>query len=168
MGTRENRFDSGALMFSSPEPLRKQLPAMLTAGIVFTAAVAAGRAMRALTAGDWGAIAAWTVGVLFIPTLELALGVWSGTSKTLEAIYTVWWYVGVVNHIRGLDFIGILPQSGYRWSFLSSLWRSARRLSRAGVPAWLRLRAPLRQTACLSVRPLGPTPRPSLARSFYR
>ena len=111
LGTRENRFDTGALMFSSPEPLRKQLPAMLTAGILFTAAVAAGPAMRDLMAGDWGAIAAWTVGVLFIPTLALALGVWSGTSKTFEAIYTVWWYVGVVNHIRGLDFIGTLPQS---------------------------------------------------------
>ena len=111
LGTRENRFDTGALMFSSPEPLRKQLPAMLTAGILFTAAVAAGPAMRDLMAGDWGAIAAWTVGVLFIPTLALALGVWSGTSKTFEAIYTVWWYVGVVNHTRGLDFMGTIQPS---------------------------------------------------------
>jgi len=36
---------------------------------------------------------------------------WSETSKTFEAIYTVWWYVGVVNHIRGLDFIGTIPPS---------------------------------------------------------
>jgi hypothetical protein len=111
LGTRENRFNTGALMFSSPEPLRKQLPATLTAGILFTAAVTAGPSMRSLMVGDWGAMAAWAAGVLFIPTLALVLGVWSGTSKTFEAIYTVWCYVGVANHVRGLDFIGTLPQS---------------------------------------------------------
>jgi hypothetical protein len=111
LGTRENRFNTGVLMFSSPEPLRKQLPATLTAAILFTATVTVGQVISALLVGDWAAMAAWAAGMLFIPTLALALGVWSGTSKAFEAIYTVWWYVGVANHVRGLDFFGTLPQS---------------------------------------------------------
>jgi hypothetical protein len=118
LGTRENRFGTGALMFSSPEPLRTQLTATWIAGILFTTVVAAGPGLRALMAGDWGAITAWAAGVLFIPTLALALGAWSGTSKTFEAIYTVWWYAGVANHLRGLDFIGTLEQSRAPMVFL--------------------------------------------------
>ena len=111
LGTRENRFGTSALMFSSPEPLRRQLTGTLIAGILCTVIVTAGLGTRALLAGDGGAIAAWAAAVLFIPGLALALGVWSGTSKTFEAIYTVWWYVGVANHVRDLDFIGTTPES---------------------------------------------------------
>ena len=118
LGTRESRFGTGPLMFSSPEPLRKQLTATLIAGILFTTVVTAGPGMRALLAGDWGAIAAWAAAVVFVPTLALALGAWSGTSKTFEAIYTVWWYAGVANHARGLDFIGTLEQSRAPMVFL--------------------------------------------------
>lgn len=118
LGTRENRFGTGALMFSSPEPLRKQLTATLVAGILFTTVVTAGPGMRALIAGDWGASAAWAAAVVFIPSLALALGVWSGTGKTFEATYTIWWYFGVANHVRGLDFIGTLEQSRTPMLFL--------------------------------------------------
>lgn len=111
LGTRENRFGTGPLMFSSPQPLRKQLTATLIAGILFTTGVTAGTGIRALLAGDWGAIVASAAAVVFIPALALALGVWSGTSKTFEAVYTIWWYVGVVNHAPGLDFSGTLEQS---------------------------------------------------------
>jgi hypothetical protein len=118
LGTRENRFGTGALMFSSPEPLRKQLTATLVAGFLFTAVVTAGVGLRALIAGDWGAVASWAAAVIFIPALALALGSWSGTSKTFEAIYTIWWYAGVANHLRGLDFIGTLEQSRTPMVFL--------------------------------------------------
>lgn len=111
LGTRESCFGTGSLMFSSPEPLRKQLTGTLVAGILFTVIVTAGLGMRSLIAGDGEAIAAWAAAVFFIPALALALGTWSGTSKTFEAIYTMWWYVGVANHVRGLDFIGTTPQS---------------------------------------------------------
>jgi hypothetical protein len=48
----------------------------------------------------------WFAGALFIPSLAFALGVCSGTSKPFEAIYTVWWYIGPLNHAPGFDFIG--------------------------------------------------------------
>jgi hypothetical protein len=57
---------------------------------------------------------AWAAGVLFIPSLALALGVWSGTSKFFEGLYTALWYLGPINRAPGLDFTGSAngPQAG--------------------------------------------------------
>jgi hypothetical protein len=51
-------------------------------------------------------VLAWLVGALFIPTLALALGVWSGTGKPFEILYTLLWYVGPMHAIPQLDFMG--------------------------------------------------------------
>jgi hypothetical protein len=48
---------------------------------------------------------------LFVPSLALALGIWSGTSKVFEAVYTVWWYLGPGHHTPDLDFLGSSPES---------------------------------------------------------
>ena len=48
----------------------------------------------------------WLGGAVFVPTLALTLGVWSGASKFFEGLYTVLWYVGPMNHAPGFDFIG--------------------------------------------------------------
>jgi hypothetical protein len=56
-------------------------------------------------------IRAWVACTLFVPSLALALGVWSGTSKVFEAIYTVWWYIGPAHHTPGLDFLGTTTDS---------------------------------------------------------
>lgn len=50
-------------------------------------------------------------GALFIPSLALALGIWSGGSKTFEVIYVVWWYIGPAHQIPGLDFMGTTAAS---------------------------------------------------------
>ena len=42
----------------------------------------------------------------WILTLALALGVWSGTSKPFEIVYLTLWYLGPMNNVPGLDFIG--------------------------------------------------------------
>jgi hypothetical protein len=51
-------------------------------------------------------LAAWGSAALFIPSLALALGVWSSSSKLFEVVYMIWWYVGPVNQVRYLDFLG--------------------------------------------------------------
>jgi hypothetical protein len=65
----------------------------------------AGTGIRLLVSSDWQAAAAWLAGALFIPSLALALGVWSGSSKLFEALYTVWWYVGPLHQLPSLDFV---------------------------------------------------------------
>jgi len=66
-------------------------------------------AVRLGMAADWGGLGAWTVGALFIPTLALALGVWSGGGKLFEVIYLLLWYLGPMQHVPGMDYLGALP-----------------------------------------------------------
>ncbi|HYH44948.1 MAG TPA: hypothetical protein VEG34_04635, partial [Thermoanaerobaculia bacterium] len=69
MGNRESRFGTGELLFSAPHPVGRQLPAVWMAGVLVAAVVGGGVATRYLIGGDFAALAAWTVGALFIPSL---------------------------------------------------------------------------------------------------
>lgn len=106
LGTREARFGTQQLLFSSPRILPRQLPAAWLAGVFLAALVGAGTAVRLAVAGQTTALFAWGAGALFIPSLALALGVWTGTSKFFEGLYTAIWYIGPLNRVPGLDFTG--------------------------------------------------------------
>jgi len=107
MGTREARQGTGQLVFSTPHPLRRQLPACWLAGVAIALASGAGPALRLVAAGNSSGLGAWLTGALFIPTLALALGVWCGSSKLFEVVYTLLWYAGPVNRIAPLDYMGV-------------------------------------------------------------
>ena len=111
MATRETLHQTSALIFSSVQSLARQFPAMWLAGVMVALVTGSGVALRLLMAADAPGFAAWLAGALFIPTLALALGAWSGTSKTFEAIYTAWWYTGPGNHIPFIDFMGTTARS---------------------------------------------------------
>ena len=111
MGVRECIYQTSPVIFSSAHSLQRQFPASWLAGVIVALAMGSGVALRLLLVGDLNGFAALLVGVLFIPTLALALGVWSGTSKTFEVVYTLWWYVGPAHHIPYLDFMGTAPGS---------------------------------------------------------
>jgi hypothetical protein len=105
MGARESRFATQSLIFSSARTLNRQLPAVWAAGVIVAMLAGSGYALRLLAAGHWHGLLAWFAAALFIPSLALALGVLSGTSKPFEAIYTMWWYLGPLNHAPGFDFV---------------------------------------------------------------
>ncbi len=111
MGTRESRFNTASLIFSSERSLIRQLPAVWIAGVIVAALTNGGLAIRLLIARDHPSLLAWLACTLFIPSLALALGIWSGTSKVFEAVYTVWWYIGPAHFTPGLDFLGSTPAS---------------------------------------------------------
>lgn len=106
MGTREVRHRTEQLVFSAAHPLRRQLAATWLGGVIVAMLAGSGVAVRLALASNWANVLAWTIGALFIPTLALALGVWSGSSKLFEVVYTVLWYVGPVNQVHYLDFMG--------------------------------------------------------------
>jgi hypothetical protein len=118
MGSREARCATGGLVFSCPRTLGQQLPAAWLAGVIVAFMTGGGVAIRLLLAADGAGLAAWFAGALFIPTLAMALGLVSKTSKLFEALYTVWWYVGAFNHIPGLDYMGTTPSSSRPVDFL--------------------------------------------------
>ena len=106
MGSRESRFGTRSLLFSCSNILPRQLPACFLAGFAVAVLTGAGAGLRLLAAGNSSGLFAWFAGALFLPSLALALGVWSGTGKPYEGLLTAIWYVGPLNHTPGLDFTG--------------------------------------------------------------
>jgi hypothetical protein len=106
LGTREKRHNTDQLIFSAPHPLSRQFLLVWLAGVTVALVAGAGVAVNLILAGDWLHLLAWGTGALFIPTLALALGVWSGSSKLFEVVYMLWWYAGPINRVESLDFMG--------------------------------------------------------------
>jgi len=104
MGVRESRHRTGPLIFSCTRPLRRQLVALWLSGVLIAAATGSGLAARFILEGDMISLSAWAVGALFVPSLALALGVWTESSRAFEALYTAWWYIGPASKFPPLDF----------------------------------------------------------------
>jgi hypothetical protein len=79
---------------------------MWLAGVAVALAAGLGVAVNLILADDWLHLLALGTGALFIPTLALALGTWSGSSKLFEVVYMLWWYAGPINRVESLDFMG--------------------------------------------------------------
>jgi hypothetical protein len=109
MGIRETRDQTYQLIFSAPHPISRQLPAVWLAGLLLALLSGCGFGLRLSLTGNIRGVLAWVVGALFIPTLALALGIWSGTGKPFEILYTLLWYVGPMHAIPQLDFMGSAP-----------------------------------------------------------
>jgi len=105
MGTREKRFRTGGILFSAPKPLARQIPAIWGAGFAVAMISASGILLKMALSGDAGGILPVAAGALFVPSLAICLGVWSGTSKTFEAFYVAFWYIGPLHHASSIDFL---------------------------------------------------------------
>jgi hypothetical protein len=107
LGTREWRYHTAPLIFSAAHPLGRQLPATWLVGVLVTILTGSGVAANLLFAGDVIGLLTCGIAALFIPTLALALGAWSGGSKLFEIVYLMLWYAGPMNKILPqLDFMG--------------------------------------------------------------
>jgi len=111
IGIREAHHRIGPVVFSAPHPLLRQLPATWLGGVLVAALTGSGVALRLILAGQWDHLLAWGVAALFIPTLALTVGVWSGSSKLFEALYVVLWYLGPVSQVPAFDFMGVSRES---------------------------------------------------------
>ena len=135
LGTREMQFSTQALIFSAPRAFPRQVLASWTAGVLLAVITGGGLGLHLVFARDPEGLLAWAVATLFIPTLALLLGVCTESTKAFEAIYSIWWYIGPLHHIRKLDFIGTGPASSTPTLYLaasmglllvSCFWRKAR------------------------------------------
>ena len=104
MGMREAYYGTVQLLFSAPRVRTYQLSAVFIAGVILTLCIGIGAGARLMLAGNWEALFGFSIAVIFIPSLALAFGVWSNTSKLFEAVYTIWWYIGPLNKVPELDF----------------------------------------------------------------
>jgi hypothetical protein len=106
MGAREARHGTEQLIFSSSGILACQLPSSWLVGVLIALITGGGTAARVLLAANYSGVFGWVAGALFIPSLALALGIWTKSSRPFEALFTGLWYSGPLNGIPGLDFTG--------------------------------------------------------------
>jgi hypothetical protein len=110
MGIRERRHNTEQMVFSVPRPVFRQSLAMWLAGVILTVTAGSGAWIRLALMGNITGLLAWFVGVLFAPSMALALGAWVGNSRAFELVYALFWYIGVVNRIPAFDYVGVTSQ----------------------------------------------------------
>jgi hypothetical protein len=127
MGNRERKNNTFQMVFSSARPVLRQLPAAWLAGVLATALFGLAGLVVFLLNGDLPGLAGWMGAVFFIPTLALALGVFSSGSRAFEVVYLIWWYIGPFQKSAGMDFTSGAPQvyllAAAGLLLLSAYWR---------------------------------------------
>jgi hypothetical protein len=113
LGTRESRYGTEGLFYSCPHPLARQLTATWIAGVLLAVLSAGAVVVRFTIAGEMASLGAWCVGAAFIPSVALALGVWTGSGKFFEALYAFACYA-VLQRVPVLDFMGAVPEATER------------------------------------------------------
>ena len=127
MGSRERKHNTAHMVFSSARPVLRQLPAAWLAGVLGTALLLVGVAVFSFSSNSLTGLAGWAGGVVFVPSLALALGVFSSGSRVFEVIYLIWWYAGPLQKTAGMDFTAGSPQvyllAAAGLLLLTSFWR---------------------------------------------
>jgi hypothetical protein len=128
MGNRERKHHTSQMVFSSARPVMRQLPAAWLAGILVTALLTIAGAVFFLTNGDLSGLAGWAGAVVFVPSLALLLGVLSSGSRVFEVIYVIWWYMGPIEKVAGVNYTLDVPHiyllAAVGLLLLSAAWRN--------------------------------------------
>ncbi len=111
MGVREVKYNTYQTVFSTAHPVRRQLPAIWLAGVIVAAAMGTGFAIRMIINGGAQDLYAVAVGAVFIPSLALALGVWTNGSRTFEIIYLLLWYMSIQSGAIVFDYRGATTEA---------------------------------------------------------
>ena len=119
LGNSAIRHNAQQMVFSSAAPLWRQLPASWLAGFLVTLLTGGGVVLRLISAGNSAGLLIWISAALFIPSFALASGVWSRGNKLFEVLYVTMWYLGPMNKIAALDFMGASTE-GYPLVYLGA------------------------------------------------
>ncbi|MET3207352.1 UNVERIFIED_CONTAM: hypothetical protein ABIC26_000286 [Paenibacillus sp. PvR008] len=109
MGNREFFYSTNEILLSSCPRLYKFFSVWI-AGILVTLLISSGVLIHFFLEGELTYIYSWVVGLIFVPTLALTLGTMTRSRKLFEVLYMLLWYLGPVNDLPYLNFLG-LPTS---------------------------------------------------------
>lgn len=110
LGSREITHRCNEYIFSAAFPLRRQLPATLSAAAMVMLLLALPVLCRVLLSGNPYGAYAIVVGALFVPSFAMASGILTGGSKLFEVLFTIMVY-GILNGIVFVDFVGAINGS---------------------------------------------------------
>ena len=111
LGAREQMHRTEELVFATSGPLRLLGLSYLVGTIVGTAVISPAIVRYAIVGSTTGLFSAVTA-VLFLPAAALAAGVWSGRPTLFEIGYLVAWYLGPMNGLAPLDYVGATQAAG--------------------------------------------------------
>jgi hypothetical protein len=97
LGTRETVYATEQLVYPTLHPIRRQFLAQWFAGVLLALLTAGGSLAHWTVAGNLAGIEGVLAGAVFVPTLAIACGALSGTTRLFEILYLVLWYVGPMN-----------------------------------------------------------------------
>jgi hypothetical protein len=103
---RETYFDTYKLTYSASHPFRRQFVASWLSGILLAAIAVSGATVRMVIEGGADRLPLVLLAVLFAPTLAMALGTWSNSSRLFEVVYLLWLFIGVSGAVP-LDFMQV-------------------------------------------------------------
>ncbi|KYG37507.1 hypothetical protein AZF08_23540 [Bacillus gaemokensis] len=106
MATREQFYRTNQIIYSSCSPFYMFFATWIS-GIIVGLIISSGIIIQFILIEDISFLLSWLSGIVFISTLALTLGVWSRTRKLFEVLYMLWWYLGPVNSLSYLDFLGV-------------------------------------------------------------
>jgi hypothetical protein len=87
LATRDRATGVAPVLAASPQPLRRQLPAVIAAGWLLGLACVAGCLCSFLLAGKWDQALAVVIGCLALPLLAVALGILSTGPRLFEGLF---------------------------------------------------------------------------------
>ena len=85
LGVREVTHRAEQIIFSAPRALTRQLPITLLTGIFVAFILTSPLLLRFTFTNEWSSLSGLIVGILFVPSLAMALGVWTNVSKLFES-----------------------------------------------------------------------------------
>ena len=97
LGTRESVYATEQFVYPTLHPIRRQFVAQWCAGVLLALVTASGALVHWTIAGSLVGVAGVLAGAIFVPTLALACGALSGTTRLFEIVYLVLWYIGPMN-----------------------------------------------------------------------
>lgn len=98
LGTREAIYETEQFIYPTLHPIRRQFVAQWVAGIAVMVLAGGGSLLHFIATGNALGIEGVIVGAVFVPTLALACGALSGTTRLFEILYLILWYMGPMNH----------------------------------------------------------------------
>jgi hypothetical protein len=120
LGCRDQLYDTRQMVQSTPGGVWAQLSMQWLAGFVIAASIGGFIGIRAMIIGDFGTLAHWLIGAMFIPSLAITCGIMTSGRKLFEVLYTILFYIGPLNKVPLCDFTGSAVNGNIQSSL--SLW----------------------------------------------
>lgn len=107
LGTIEKNFHMEDYLLTYKNYRNTEILNSVTAGIIFTIVINISVIIKFLMLGNLIGVLYVFMAVFFVNALGIFIGSFFASSTAFEIIYIILWYVGVLNGLSSLDFIGL-------------------------------------------------------------